>query len=176
MTNLSQDASRTRLIFWLIVELLPGGALLLAAGFTLAIAVACSSGRPEQKVAIAPQDWPLDRRLAVVSSEFGARRGRSRHQGIDVSVPKGTPVWATADGVVSSAGRWGDFGRVVVIDHGDGWQTLFAHLKKIKVREGNRVKRGDVVGTVGKSGNATGYHLHYEVRRNGASVDPRPFL
>ena len=77
---------------------------------------------------------------------------------------------------MSFAGRSGDFGRLVVIDHGEGWQTRYAHLKKIKVREGKRVERGDVVGTIGKSGNATGYHLHYEVRRNGSAVNPRPFL
>jgi len=113
---------------------------------------------------------------ATGTSNFGVDRGRSRHEGIDLSAPAGTRVVATADGVVSTAERWGDFGRVVVIDHGAGWQTRYAHLKSIKVKKGKRVERGAVVGTVGKSGNATGYHLHYEIRHHGAPVDPRPYL
>jgi len=64
----------------------------------------------------------------------------------------------------------------VVVDHGGGWQTRYAHLKRIKVKEGKKVDRGDVIGTVGKSGNATGNHLHYEVLRHGHPVNPRPYL
>ena len=94
------------------------------------------------------------------------------HRGVDLSAPKGTPVHATADGVVVSAGRSGAFGRMVEIDHGNGWRTRFAHLRRIRVDEGDSVRRGRVIGTIGKSGNATGYHLHYEVLRNGRHVDP----
>ncbi len=64
----------------------------------------------------------------------------------------------------------------MVVAHGGGWQTRYAHLKRIKVKEGKKIDRGDVIGTVGKSGNATGNHLHYEVRRHGNPVDPRPYL
>jgi len=138
--------------------------------------LACASGRRGTGPAAVPQGWPVARGDAVVTSVFGAPRGPSRHEGIDLSAPAGTPVRATADGVVSFAGRSGDFGRLVVIDHGDGWQTRYAHLKKIAVKKGKRVARGDVIGAVGKSGNATGPHLHYEVRRYGKPVDPRPFL
>jgi murein DD-endopeptidase MepM/ murein hydrolase activator NlpD len=98
------------------------------------------------------------------------------HQGIDLAAPKGTPVSATAAGKVVFAGRSGRFGRLVVIDHGGAYETRYAHLKKIKADAGERVERGEVIGTVGRSGNATGYHLHYEVRREGVPVDPRPFL
>lgn len=147
---------------------------LAAAG--LLVASGCSSGPRVTTHDLVPRGWPVERRVVVVSSEFGARRGRSRHQGIDLSAPKGTPVSATAVGVVSFAGRSGDFGKMVVVDHGNGWQTAYAHLKRIKVRDGERVKRGEVIGTVGKSGNATGHHLHYEVRRHGKAIDPRPFL
>jgi len=112
----------------------------------------------------------------VITSGFGVVRGRSHHQGIDLAAPAGTRVTATAAGRVSFAGRSGDFGRMVVIDHRDGWQTAYAHLKRIKIGKGDRVKRGTLIGTVGKSGNATGTHLHYEVRRNGTPVDPRPYL
>ena len=138
--------------------------------------LACATGRPADETAAVPRGWPLARDAAVITSTFGADRGRSRHEGIDLSAPAGTRVAATAEGVVSTAERWGDFGRVVVIDHGNGWQTLYAHLKSIKVKRGRRVKRGAVIGTVGKSGNATGNHLHYEIRHNGAAVDPRSYF
>jgi murein DD-endopeptidase MepM/ murein hydrolase activator NlpD len=74
------------------------------------------------------------------------------------------------------AGKSGAFGRLVVVDHGGGWETRYAHLKSIEVKKGKRVDRGRTIGTVGKSGNASGYHLHYEVRRHGKPVDPVPFL
>ncbi len=136
----------------------------------------CASGRRAAEVEIVPSGWPVARNSAVVTSGFGVPRGRSYHEGIDLSAPAGTPVKATADGVVSFAGRSGDFGRLVIIDHGGGWQTRYAHLKRIKVKKGKKVRRGDVIGTVGKSGNATGNHLHYEVRHDGNPVDPRPYL
>ena len=136
----------------------------------------CASGRRAAEVETVPSGWPVQRASAVVTSEFGAPRGRSRHEGIDLSAPAGTPVTATADGVVAFAGRSGDFGRLVIVDHGVGWQTRYAHLKRIKVKKGKKVARGEVIGTVGKSGNATGNHLHYEVRRDGRAVDPRPYL
>jgi murein DD-endopeptidase MepM/ murein hydrolase activator NlpD len=146
-----------------------------AAILILAI-MGCASGRRTGDTEVAPQGWPVARHSAVVTSEFGVTRGRTRHQGIDLAAPAGTPVTATADGVVSFAGRSGDFGRLVVVDHGGGWQTRYAHLKRIKVKEGKKVDRGDVIGTVGKSGNATGNHLHYEVRHHGHPVNPRPYL
>jgi murein DD-endopeptidase MepM/ murein hydrolase activator NlpD len=136
----------------------------------------CASGRRAAEVENVPSGWAVPRASAVVTSEFGAPRGKSRHEGIDLSAPAGTPVNATADGVVGFAGRSGDFGRLVIIDHGAGWQTRYAHLKRIKAKKGKKVTRGDVIGTVGKSGNATGNHLHYEVRRDGRAVDPRPYL
>jgi len=136
----------------------------------------CASSRPGDQTRVVPSGWPVARDLAVITSSFGASRGGSRHEGIDLSAPAGAQVKSTADGVVSFAGRSGDFGRLVVIDHSDGWQTRYAHLKKIKVAKGKTVARGIVVGTVGKSGNATGYHLHYEIRRHGKAIDPRPML
>jgi murein DD-endopeptidase MepM/ murein hydrolase activator NlpD len=136
----------------------------------------CASGRRAVEVENVPSEWPVALASAVVTSEFGAPRGRSRHEGIDLSAPAGTLVTATAAGVVGFAGRSGDFGRVVIVNHGAGWQTRYAHLKRIKVKKGKKVARGDVIGTVGKSGNATGNHLHYEVRRDGRAVDPRPYL
>jgi len=112
----------------------------------------------------------------VITSEFGSPRGHTRHQGVDLSAPAGTAVRATADGTVVFAGRSGAYGRTVLIDHGGGWKTRYAHLKRIKVEHGKRVTRGTIVGTVGHSGNASGAHLHYEVLRGGAPIDPRPYL
>jgi len=135
----------------------------------------CAGSRPEAAATV-PSGWPLPRDVATVSSSFGAPRGRATHQGLDFSAPRGTKVVATADGVVSFAGRSGDYGRMVVVDHGNGWETRYAHLHRIKVEKGDRVRRGRTLGTVGHSGNAGGSHLHYEVRRRGVPVDPRPTL
>ena len=87
-----------------------------------------------------------------------------------------TTVRVTADGRVIAAGKDGRYGRTVVVDHGGGYRTRYAHLKKIDTSEGRRVHRGDRIGRVGKSGNASGAHLHYEVLINGVPVNPRPYL
>ena len=135
----------------------------------------CAGSRPEAAATV-PSGWPLPGDVGVVSSSFGAPRGRSAHQGVDFRAPRGTKVIATADGVVTFAGRSGDYGRMVVVDHGNGWETRYAHLHRIKVEKGDRVRRGRELGTVGHSGNAGGSHLHYEVRRRGVPIDPRPTL
>ena len=136
--------------------------------------VGCASAKPAQPPSPVPSGRPVAN--AVVTAEFGTPRGRGFHQGVDLAVPRGSPVWATADGEVVFAGRDGRYGRTVVIDHGNGYRTRYAHLKKIETERGKRVRRGDVVGRVGKSGRASGPHLHYEVLRNGTPVDPRPYL
>lgn len=99
-----------------------------------------------------------------------------QHNGIDIAAPKGTPVVATANGSVAFSGWEGRYGKIVKIDHGNGIQTCYAHLHRRKVRRGKRVKRGKVVGKVGQTGNATGPHVHYEVRVNGRPTNPRPYL
>ncbi len=111
-----------------------------------------------------------------MTAEFGVPRGGSRHEGIDLAAPAGTPVRATGDGTVITAGKDGRYGKSVVIDYGGGFRTRYAHLKKIETKKGKRVRRGDLIGKVGKSGNASGAHLHYEVLKNGVPVDPRPYL
>jgi murein DD-endopeptidase MepM/ murein hydrolase activator NlpD len=142
---------------------------------TLGLVVGCASSRPRSAAAV-PAGWPVQPEHATISSSFGAPRGRSSHQGLDLSAARGTPVYATADGTVTFAGRSGSYGRLVVIEHGGGWETRYAHLHRIRIEKGDRVRRGDRVGTVGRSGNASGDHLHYEVRRSGVPVDPRPTL
>jgi murein DD-endopeptidase MepM/ murein hydrolase activator NlpD len=138
--------------------------------------VGCSSAPKADRADQVPSGWPVDPKVASVSSSFGARRSGSWHQGIDLSAPEGTPVRATADGRVVVAEREGKYGRTVVIDHRNGFRTRFAHLKRIAVERGERVRRGEVIGKVGKSGNASGFHLHYEVVRDGTPTDPQPYM
>ncbi|MFZ5996086.1 MAG: M23 family metallopeptidase [Nitrospirota bacterium] len=125
-----------------------------------------------------PKGWPLKGRL---TSDFGTREnphygGSEFHSGMDIAVPKGTPVHATADGVVSFAGWSGGNGNLVVLEHGHGFSTFYAHNSSIGVKVGQRVKRGDVVSYVGSTGNSTGPHLHYEVWHKGRAVNPRKYI
>jgi murein DD-endopeptidase MepM/ murein hydrolase activator NlpD len=115
------------------------------------------------------------------SSYFGVRsdpfRGTSAmHAGVDIPGAKGTPIYATADGIVERAGRAGGYGNLVEIDHGKGIETRYGHLSKIMVEPNERVKRGQVIALMGSTGRSTGSHLHYEVRIDGRAVNPMPFL
>jgi len=127
-----------------------------------------------------PQLWPVSNSSRTVSSAYGSQRGRGKnarfHKGIDIPSPRGTPVVATAAGTVALVRSTGDYGRYIVLDHANGYQTLYAHLNDFAVRSGDRVGAGQTIGSVGKSGNATGYHLHYEVHRNGQTVDPIAYV
>jgi len=126
-----------------------------------------------------PSLWPV---LGPISSEFGDFRPPSPsrstrfHQGVDICVPPGTPIVAPADGVVSYIGREWDYGRMICLDHGQGFSTAYGHLKEIAVQAGEKVRMGQVIGTVGLSGNSSGPHLHYEVRIQGNPVNPLRYL
>lgn len=116
-----------------------------------------------------------------ISSRFGRRMdpftGRlSRHRGVDYSVRLGAPIFATADGVVSHARRWSNFGNVVEISHGHGFVTRYAHVSKIMVKKGQRVRRGDIIARVGSTGRSTAAHLHYEVLRDGKPQNPVAYV
>jgi murein DD-endopeptidase MepM/ murein hydrolase activator NlpD len=102
---------------------------------------------------------------------------RSAHQGIDLAGPYGLKIHSSGDGTVVSAGfsRYG-YGKEVIVDHGFGYTTRYAHLQEILVRPGQQLKRGEVVGILGSTGRSTGPHLHYEVRKNGRSVNPVYFF
>ena len=118
--------------------------------------------------------WPLLQ--PVVGDGFGPRGDRF-HAGIDLPAPRGTPVYAARSGEVVYAGwRAGGYGYLVTIAHGSGERTMYAHLSRIDVRVGVRVAQGVRVGLVGATGDATGPHLHFEVRLRGAAIDPRPAL
>lgn len=129
-------------------------------------------------LASTPSVWPT---RGWVTSDFGQRldpytADRVMHSGLDIAAPHGKDVGAPSDGTVVFAGLEGGYGNVVVIDHGYGIKTRYGHLSKILVRAGDRVRRGQAVGSVGNTGRSTGPHLHYEVRVNGIAQNPRKFI
>ena len=113
--------------------------------------------------------WPLKR--FEVSSNFGIRSGRL-HSGIDLSAPRDTPIHATAAGRVKFSGFKSGYGKTVTLDHGRGIETTYAHNNSNLVTAGQRVQQGETIARVGRSGRSTGYHLHFEYRRNGKALDP----
>lgn len=155
-----QDPSRLRPG---VVLLIPGAQALVAQRLLLVDA----NGRLRRAF-----DWPVRGRI---SSRFGQRWGRM-HEGVDLAVNVGTPVRAAADGVVRFAGWNGGYGYLVVIDHGRGIETRYAHNSRLTVKRGQRVTRGTVIAMSGSTGNSTGPHLHFEIRQNGKPVDPLRYL
>lgn len=137
----------------------------------------------DQKLACIPAIQPVSNRdLDRIASGFGMRidpvYGTAKmHKGLDFTAPQGTPIYATGDGTIEVAGQTGDgFGDHVVINHGYGYETLYGHMYKVKVRVGQKIKRGEVIGWVGSTGKSTGPHCHYEVHINGQEVDPVYFF
>ena len=137
----------------------------------------------DAKLACIPAMQPVsNKQLTRIASGFGMRidpvYGTPKmHKGLDFTAPQGTPVYSTGDGVVSVAG-YSDagFGNHVEINHGYGYESLYGHMVRIKVRSGQRVKRGEVIGWVGSTGKSTGPHCHYEVHINGREVNPVYFF
>ena len=135
----------------------------------------------EQREALAsstPSIWPAH---GWLTGTFGGRSDPfsgepAFHQGLDISTDKGQPVFATADGTVDSASYTGDYGNLIVIRHGFGLSTRYGHLSVFKVKPGQIVKRGDIIGLVGSTGRATGSHLHYEILANGRLINPLQLL
>jgi murein DD-endopeptidase MepM/ murein hydrolase activator NlpD len=116
-----------------------------------------------------------------VTSPFGARTSPTTgaqefHEGIDIGAAQGTPIRAAASGTVTFAGQMSGYGNVVIVQHAGGLQTRYAHQSAMSVTAGQTVAAGEVIGAVGATGEATGPHLHFEVRLNGVAVDPAPYL
>lgn len=135
----------------------------------------------KEKVERMPAGWPVARGAGKLSSPFGYRldpftRRLRHHDGLDISARHGTPIVSTAGGVVREAGYASYYGNMVVVDHGGGIQTLYAHLSAISVSPGEKVTRGQVVGKMGSTGRSTGNHLHYEVHVQGRPVNPSKYL
>ena len=144
-----------------------------------ALALRGKVSRGLQRLAAQPNIWPVGGR--VVLSPFGHRSDPfsgegAFHKGLDISSASGTPVRSTADGIVVHTAMESGYGRLVIVDHGAGVQTYYAHLSRFFVHAGQEVRRGDMVGAVGSSGRVTAPHLHYEVRIGGAPVNPYRFL
>ena len=127
-----------------------------------------------------PSDKPV--KTAEFTSGYGIRSdpfrgGAARHQGIDLAAPIGTPIYATADGIIIEAGyNSGGYGNLIKVDHGRGIETRYGHLSRILVGAGQRITRGQLIGHMGSTGRSTGSHLHYEVRIDGRAVNPIPFM
>jgi murein DD-endopeptidase MepM/ murein hydrolase activator NlpD len=171
--------------------------LLVAAGPRVVLAQGHPSGEPSE--AHAAQQWAVLARAAdllagvdrmgdgflrplhgPISSRFGWRSisvgGNRFHGGIDIVADLGTPVVAARGGVVVRAGWGGVYGLYVALDHGGGWETRYAHLSRIDVVVGERLRQGAVVGLVGSTGASTGPHLHFEIRHEGRALDPLAYL
>jgi murein DD-endopeptidase MepM/ murein hydrolase activator NlpD len=117
----------------------------------------------------------------ILTSGFGSRRDpitgrRTQHPAIDIAAPPGREVVASADGIVTRAGRIGGLGNAVYLSHGFGLTTRYGHMSKLEVRPGERVERGQVIGHVGSTGRSTGFHLHYEVHVDGEAMNPVGYL
>ncbi|MDD9897838.1 MAG: peptidoglycan DD-metalloendopeptidase family protein [Candidatus Melainabacteria bacterium] len=137
-----------------------------------------SGGKLDNPDATGSFKYPVKARI---TSPFGPRRHpifgvRSMHSGIDLAAPRGTQVKASEGGLVIYAGWYGGYGRVVIVDHSKGYSTLYAHLDRIDVKVGQRIKQGKVVGREGATGYATGPHLHFEVRSKGKPQNPTLYL
>ena len=144
-----------------------------------ALTLLSSPTRRFRTVASIPNLWPVDGRLI---GSFGPRQdpfsgeGQEFHKGVDISGVVGTPVHVTADGIVQFADMFSGYGRLVVIDHGGGVETWYAHMSKLYVHTGQDVRRGELIGAVGMSGRVTAPHLHYEVHLNGRPMNPYSYL
>ena len=137
-----------------------------------------SPGGDWLNLADAPSLWPV---VGPITSSFGEREDPFNgegafHAGIDISSTFGQPVRASADGIVLTAGMATGYGREIMVDHGNGIQTLYGHLSGFAVTSGEQVKRGQIIGYVGTSGRSTGPHLHYEVRIRNTPVNPHKYL
>lgn len=178
------------------VEGLPEGALVYAIDTTiqkLRARIASQSksysqlftlvNKKEELLAATPAIQPVSNKdLNRIASGFGYRidpvyKTVKLHAGLDFAAPQGTPIYATADGAIRVAGfSDGGYGNHVVINHGYGYETVYGHMVRIKARNGQRVKRGEVIGYVGSTGKSTGPHCHYEVHKNGQKLDPVYFF
>lgn len=134
--------------------------------------------RAGKALALMPSRWPV---RGAVNSDFGSRlspwtREAEFHSGLDISADRGTPVHAPAPGTVLFAGAQNEFGLTVILEHGHDIRSLYGHLSKLQVTQGQKVERGQVVGLTGNTGKSSGPHLHYEILVKGQSVNPRAYI
>jgi murein DD-endopeptidase MepM/ murein hydrolase activator NlpD len=125
-----------------------------------------------------PSHWPLDRQGFVTRGRVGEGTGGDgeAHEGIDIAVPLGTPIRASGGGMVEAAGADVDYGMFVLLRHPSGYESMYGHASRVLVREGDSVVAGQVIALTGSSGRSTAPHLHFEIRRDGRSLDPLTFV
>ena len=111
----------------------------------------------------------------TITSVYG-KRSSGFHTGLDLATSTGTPIYASASGTVKFAGTQGGYGKLVIIDHGNGYQTYYAHCSAIYVTAGQNVNQGDNISAVGSTGNSTGPHVHFEIRYNGSTLNPQNYI
>ncbi|HOA06890.1 MAG TPA: LysM peptidoglycan-binding domain-containing M23 family metallopeptidase [Spirochaetota bacterium] len=138
------------------------------------------SSSDRQKFLNAGFTSPIASKQTRLTSSFGTRKDpftgeHEFHEGIDLACPLGTPVRTARDGIIVVAGNEGGYGNLVVVRHSNGYETYYGHLSKFLVKEGQRVKKGDIVALSGNTGRTTGPHLHYEIRKNGKALNPKYF-
>ncbi len=153
---------------------IPGATRRLATQALVSREMATQNDRePSAEAASLGLGWPVRGRL---SSRFGWRNGR-RHEGIDIPARRGTPVYAAQAGrVIHSGGGLGEYGNVVIVKHSGRYSTVYAHNDRLRVRKGQFIEKGDILGEVGTSGNASGPHIHFEVRHDRKPLDPLMYL
>ena len=139
---------------------------------------AYSSPIPQRAISV-PSRMPLEG--SQLTSSYGMRThpvlgGRRQHSGIDLAAPTGTPIYATADGIIGRADWFSSYGLFISINHAASMETRYAHLSRLAVAAGDNVKKGDLIGYVGSTGRSTGPHLHYEVRIDGVAQNPNSFM
>ena len=127
------------------------------------------------------KNWKWPSATHLITSRFGPRKspggiGSTYHQGIDIGAPMGSPVLASKGGRVTMSGWYGGYGKAVIIDHGKGWSTIYAHNSSLLAAAGSRVRQGQTIAQVGSTGNSTGPHIHFGLSRNGGYIDPLPHL
>ncbi|GIW52899.1 MAG: hypothetical protein KatS3mg081_2254 [Gemmatimonadales bacterium] len=123
-----------------------------------------------------PVYWPLEEQGIVTRGPIGSGTEAEAHPGLDIAVRAGTPIRAAGGGVVAEAGVDPDYGRYVLINHPDGYQSMYGHASRVLVRAGDVVQAGEVIGLSGSTGRSTAPHLHFEIRRNGQQIDPRSLI
>ena len=142
-----------------------------------------NTGKVNTSTTISYQKVPLGINLikpisGIITSRFGSKSSRrvSSHTGLDIGAPRGTPIKAVASGVVTFSGVKKSYGNMVVISHGNGIETYYAHCDKLYVTAGTKIEQGQTIAAVGSTGNSSGYHLHLEIRVNGIAYNPQNYL
>jgi murein DD-endopeptidase MepM/ murein hydrolase activator NlpD len=123
-----------------------------------------------------PRHWPVDGQGMVTRGVSVGERGDEPHAGLDIAIPVGTPIRASGGGVVADAGRDGEYGLFVRLTHPDGFETMYGHASRLLVERGDSVTAGEVIALSGSTGRSTAPHLHFEIRRDGRSIDPQTLV